>query len=174
MPTAYVVQGGIIQLIQPLIYWLGYTMRTRDMLGLFKKIWSLLKLITQKCAARSRIKIDLIKIIFPHLQKVKEVCKDSTPSLDMLNFLKFVLIDIRPKDVRRNKVLRDFLLDFLMVFCKQIPHNLHDEIFQICKDIIELTKHSLTRLHIEQIINSLVDKYTMRSKAYKNVLRYFL
>jgi len=37
------------------------------MLGLFKKIWSLLKLITQKCAARSRIKIDLIKIIFPHL-----------------------------------------------------------------------------------------------------------
>ena len=67
VPTTFVVQGGIIQLVQPLIYWLGYAMRTRDMLGLFKKIWSLLKLITQKCAARSRIKIDLIKIIFPHL-----------------------------------------------------------------------------------------------------------
>ena len=102
------------------------------------------------------------------------MCKESTPSLDMLNFLKFVLIDIRPKDVHKNKVLRDFLLEFLMVFCEQIPHNLHDEIFQICKDIIELTKHSLERVHIEQIINSLVDKYTMRSKAYKNVLRYFL
>lgn len=93
-------------------------MRTKDMLGLFKRIWNLLKLIIQKCAAKSGIKIDLIKIIFPHLQRVKDVCKETSPSLEMLNFLKFVLIDVRPKDVKRNKVLREFLLDFLIVICQ--------------------------------------------------------
>jgi hypothetical protein len=60
---------------------------------------------------------------------VKDVCKDNTPSLDMLNFLKFVLTDIKRKAVHQNKVLREFLLEFLMVFCDCIPHNLHDEIF---------------------------------------------
>jgi hypothetical protein len=61
-----------------------------------------------------------------------------------------------------------------MVFCDCIPHNLHDEIFVICQSIIDLTKNFLEKVHIEKIIASFVDKYTMRSKAYKSVLRNFL
>jgi hypothetical protein len=106
-------------------------------------------------------------IIFPHLQKVRDVCKNNTPSLDMLSFLSLVLADITPKMVARNQALKEFLLDFLVVFCNCIPHNIHDEIFYICEVVIHLTKKYLQPIHLEKILMSLVDKYTMRSKAYK-------
>jgi hypothetical protein len=83
-------------------------------------------------------------------------------------------MDIKPKSVARNPELREFLLEFLIVFCECIPHNLHDEIFQICERLIELTKHYLKPFHFEKILLSLVDKYTMRSKAYKQMLKFFL
>ena len=92
----------------------------------------------------------------------------------MLNFLKYVLVDIKRRMLQKNRVLREFLLDFLMVFCDCIPHNLHDEIFQICQALIELTNTYLERTHITKILSSFVDKYTMRSKAYKSTLKYFL
>ena len=129
LQTNNYLQEHLFQMIQPLIFWLEHSIRTRDKITLFKKIWNLLKLIIQKCTSHSSIKIDIIQIIFPHLQKVKDICKENTPSLDMLNFLKFILYDIKPKMVQRNPKLQEFLLDFLLVFCGCMPHNLHDEIF---------------------------------------------
>jgi hypothetical protein len=41
--TANILQGAIFELIKPLIYWLEYSIQTRDKIGLFKKIWSTLK-----------------------------------------------------------------------------------------------------------------------------------
>lgn len=122
----------------------------------------------------SGIKIDLIKIIQPYLIKVKEVCKESTPSLEMLNFLKTVLADITPKIVHKNQQLRQFLMEFMIIFCNKIPHNLHDEVFQVAQNLIDLLKHYLTSEHYINLIEALVDKYTMRSKAYKTLYKKFL
>lgn len=118
--------------------------------------------------------VNLIATIFPHLQKVKDVCTSNTPSLDMLHFLQLVLVDIKPKMVKHNQTLREFLLSFLIVFCNCIPHYIHDEIFKICEIIISLTKHYLKPYHIHKVLDNLVDKYTMKSKGYKSLLKFFL
>lgn len=85
-----------------------------------------------------------------------------------------MLVDIKPKMVKHNLALREFLLNFLVVFCNCIPHYIHDEIFKICEIVISLTKQYLKACHIEKILENLVDKYTMKSKAYKSLLKYFL
>ena len=76
--------------------------------------------------------------------------------------------------VKRNQVLREFLLNFLVVFCNCIPHYIHDEIFKVCEIIVGLTKNYLKAYHIEKVLSNLVDKYTMKSKAYKSLLKFFL
>jgi hypothetical protein len=114
-----------------------YSIRTRDKLHLFKQIWQILKTISQQCCIpQNKLKIDLIATIFPHLQKVKDVCQSNTPSLDMLHFLNCVLQDIRLKDLKKNIVLREFLIDLFKVFCKNIPHYIHDEIFKTCEILL--------------------------------------
>ena len=80
--------------------------------------------------------------------KVKDVCKNNTPSLDMLHFLQQVLADVTQNMVKKNKTLREFLLDFLMVFCDCIPHYVHDEIFHICQIVIDLTLKYMKPVHI--------------------------
>lgn len=98
LPSAHILQKGIFAFAEPLIFWMEYSIRTRDKLPLFRQVWQVLKAITQQCSIpRHRLKIDLIATVFPHLQKVKDVCMNNTPSLDMLHFLQLVLADIKPK-----------------------------------------------------------------------------
>jgi hypothetical protein len=88
LPSTHILQSGIFQLVEPLIFWMEYSIRTRDKLPLFKQIWQVLKTISQQCCPpKNKVKVDLIATIFPHLQKVKDVCMSNTPSLDMLHFL---------------------------------------------------------------------------------------
>ena len=94
--------------------------------------------------------------------------------MEMLNFLIFILSDIKKKNIKRDKILRQFFLDFLLVICDCIPHNLHDEVFHISTIILELCFKHLQKVHFTKIINCLTDKYTMRSKAHKDLLKYFL
>lgn len=175
LPSTHIVQAGVFKLVEPLVFWMEYSIRTRDKLPLFRQIWQVLKLITQQCCLPGhKLNVDLIATIFPHLEKVKDVCMNNTPSLDMLHFLQLVLADIKPKMLKHNPALRGFLLSFLEVFCNCLPHYIHDEIFKICEILIGLTKNYLTAVHIEKFLLNMVDKYTMKSKAYKSLLKVFL
>jgi hypothetical protein len=65
---------------------------------------------------------------------------------------------------------------FLLVFAKVIPHNLHDEVFQVCELICDLLggQGLLTQDHVSYIVDALVHKYTMRSKAHKTLCMSFV
>ena len=52
------------------MHWLGYAMSTRDNLNLFKRVWFLLKMLAGKIAKKLHVKIDLVNMIMPQLQKV--------------------------------------------------------------------------------------------------------
>lgn len=113
-------------------------MSTRDNLNLFKRVWYLLKILASKIAKKLKIKLDLVQMIMPQLQKVAQICKDGLPPLEMHHFLKLILSDLSSKQLRKNRKLRQFLLDFLLILCNVIPHNLHDEIFQIMQQVLAL------------------------------------
>lgn len=61
----------------------------------------------------------------------------------MLQFLKIVLQSVKGlillKAHKQSKVaFFDFLDDFMLTFTKVIPHNLHDEVFQVCELLYDL------------------------------------
>ena len=52
-----------------------------------------------------------------------------------------------------------------------IPHNLHDEVFEVCSLLIDIagSNGQLTQEHVTEILEAMVHKYTMRSKAHKRL-----
>lgn len=61
----------------------------------------------------------------------------------MLQFLRIVMTDLKtnvlPKAHKASKAsFFTFLEAFMLNFTKVIPHNLHDEVFQVCELIYEL------------------------------------
>lgn len=94
----------------------------------------------------------------------------------MLQFLKIVFTDIKDSILARSHknnrvVLFSFLENFLLNFTKVIPHNLHDEVFQVCELLYDLlgSQGKITQEHIKHILEALLHKYTMRSKAQKKL-----
>jgi len=74
------------------------------------------------------------------------------------------------------KAFFTFLESFISTFSQNIPHNLHDEVFEVCSLLIDLagSKGILNQKHIKEILEALVHKYTMRSKAHKRLSDQFL
>ena len=91
----------------------------------------------------------------------------------MLQFLSVVLQEFQ-RMKKLSKEFTKFLDLFLLTIAKCIPHNLHEEIFLVCEYILEIMKESLKQEHIQSIIEALIDKYTMRSKAHKRLQNYFV
>ena len=84
-----------------------------------------------------------IKIILPTLQRVEGFCRTSSPSQEMLQFLIVVFSDIKHfllshSHKRVKKELFTFLDSFITTFARIIPHNLHDEVFEVCTLLIDL------------------------------------
>lgn len=78
------------------------------------------------------------------------------------------------KQLQKNKALRTELLGLLVDFCRIIPCNLHDEIFSSVQALMSICQPWFARDHISALLSSLMDKYTMRSKSYKNLLSSFI
>lgn len=99
----------------------------------------------------------------------------------MLQFLIVVFSDIKGVllETARKRTKRDlfsFLKSFLVTFSQNIPHNLHDEVFEVCSLLIDLvgTNGFLTQSHVKEVLEALVHKFTMRSKAHKRLSDQFL
>jgi hypothetical protein len=104
----------------------------------------------------------------------------------MLQFLEIVLSEFLKTPVRnqlrkssQSKLIK-FLEPFILTIAKCIPHHLNEEIFLLCEHSLEL-RLSLTLKPclpndelIQTLVESLTDKYTMRSKAHKRLVKYFL
>ena len=73
IPTTNIIQFGIYDLLSPLKFWLEFSLNNKDQLELFKIVWETIKNISTKFdnfETQHAIKVDLIKIIFPNLQRV--------------------------------------------------------------------------------------------------------
>jgi len=94
----------------------------------------------------------------------------------MLQFLIAVFTDIRgfllgQAHKRTKRDLFAFLEGFISTFSQNIPHNLHDEVFEVCSLLIDLVGSNgfLKQRHVKEVLKALVHKYTMRSKAHKRL-----
>ncbi|CDW83869.1 UNKNOWN [Stylonychia lemnae] len=159
-------------LINPILFWLDFSLEKLDRLSLFKMTWkTLLKILS--VLPEKLIDIDEITVILPVLQKVNNFCQQSSPQLEMLQFLQIVFQDLLVSK-KLTKELIKFLDIFLTTISKCIPHNLHEEVFVVCEQILEIMKNNLKDYHIRGVIDALTDKYTMRSKAHKRLQSYFI
>ena len=99
----------------------------------------------------------------------------------MLQFLIVVFADFKSSLLSKarksvKKEMLKFLANFITTFARIIPHNLHDEVFEVCSLLIDLagTNGILSQQHVTEILKALVHKYTMRSKAHKRLTDQFL
>jgi hypothetical protein len=79
-------------LINPLIFWLDYSIERPDRLPLFKLVWRTLNILLNQLPQK-KLEIDALKIILPVLHRVNDFCQTSSPPLEMLQFLLIVLGD---------------------------------------------------------------------------------
>ena len=125
--------------------------------------------------------IDCIEIIMPSLYRVNEFCQTSSLSQEMLSFLLVVFADVKSSLLAKanSRVKNDFITfleRFLHTFAKAIPHNLHDEVFQVCELLVDLvgSHGNLNHDHIQSLQEAMIHKYTMRSQAHKRLVHHFL
>ena len=108
--------------------------------------------------------------------------KNSSPTLSMLKFINLILAPIN-KNLsnycdrsisKAQKKLNNFLLSFMLIFVKWVPHNLNEEAFKVLDTLLSTLRFSLKYEHIKAITLALLDKYTMRSKIHKETMNLFI
>lgn len=167
-------------LVNVMVFFFNYAVENKERLPQFKVIWRILSGL-YGVLPTNKLKNDCVSIVMPVLQRIQTFCQTSSPSLEMLQFLKIVLSDI--KSLMLTKAHKSslaqfftFLDGFLFDFTKVIPHNLHDEVFQVCQLICDLlgTQSCIRQEHVRHIMEALLHKYTMRSKAHKTLCQDFI
>lgn len=87
-------------LLNPVVYWMKFSIEREDRLHLFKASWKAIKDIIM--ALPEGIDIDLISIILPIFERVCDFLVTFSPSLPMLKFLEIILQDVSfPSSVMR-------------------------------------------------------------------------
>lgn len=130
-------------LVNPLIFWFNYSVENKDRLAYFKVVWRNLTCLLDILPA-NKVKTDCVQVVMPVLERIDRFCQTSSPSQEMLQFLKIVLTDIKSvvlqqKALQKSKLqFLSFLENFLVVFTKVIPHNLHDEVFHVCELLLDI------------------------------------
>ena len=81
-------------LINPLLFWLDFSVEREERFNLFKVVYQTIKDVLDNLPPK-RIDIDILQIMIPILQKTTEYLKNNSPSLSMLKFLEIVLRDIK-------------------------------------------------------------------------------
>ena len=116
-----------------MVFWFNYAVESKERLPYFKIVWRILISLLDSLPTQ-RVKTDCISIVMPVLQRIDNFCQTSSPSQEMLQFLKIVMGDLSttvlPKAHKATKAtFFSFLQAFFLTFTKVIPHNLHDEVF---------------------------------------------
>ena len=81
-------------LINPLLFWLDFSVEREERLNLFKQIYQTIKDVLDNLPPK-KVDIDILQIMIPILQRTTEYLKNNSPSLSMMKFLDLVLGDIK-------------------------------------------------------------------------------
>lgn len=93
----------------------------------------------------------------------------------MLKFLDIVLRDLKQGEHTKNNVdLQYFFLELLNNFVNYISYCLYEEVFSVFDKLLSLCCDVINEKVVTKCIESLVDKYTIKSKAHKNSLQIFM
>lgn len=93
----------------------------------------------------------------------------------MLKFLDIVLRDLKQGNYSQNNIdLQYFFLEMLNNFVNYISYCLYEEIFSVFDKLLILCRDVINEKVVTKCIESLVDKYTIKSKAHKNSLHTFM
>lgn len=134
----------IYLLLNPVIYWMRFSIEREDRLHLFKASWKTIKDILMSLP--EGIDIDLISIILPIFERVCDHLKVHSPSLPMLKFLEIIIQDV------------SFPRSMMKLFLKRlIPHIsccAYDEIYSIFQIVLNI-------LYYSEAGNSFIDKDTL-------------
>lgn len=91
--------------------------------------------------------------------------RDNSPSLPMLKFLEVVLKDVAPVAHPEHKL---FFLQLLEALCAYMPNCIYEEIFTVFDLLVDLSRDVFSAKTVRICIHAFADKFTVRSKAYKN------
>lgn len=128
-------------LLNPLLYWLEFSVAREERLPLFKSIWGTIKDVL--VSLPSRVDLDAPSLAIPLLQRVYTHIEHNSPTLGMLKFMDIVLRDIR-QEVSASPELKSFFLTFLGAFVQSIPYNLYEEMFYVFDKLIDMVKDILS------------------------------
>ena len=161
-------------LINPLLFWLDFSVEREERFPLFKAIYSTIKDVLENLPPK-RVDIDLLQIMIPILQRTTEYLKNNSPSLHMLKFLDIVLKDLKLAGYcASNPDLQYFFLDMLNNFVGYISYCLYEEVFSVFDKLLTLCSDVVNEKVLTKCIVALVDKYTIKSKAHKSTLQAFV
>ena len=136
--------------------------------------------------------MSLISIIMPSLERTNDFLATNSPSLPMLRYLDIVLSDIylvvmdRKKRLENGSLkltddqeakfnkLQSFLVDLFTNFVGTLSYSPYDEVFAVFDKLMYLTSDVLSEPVLRKCIVTLVDKYTVKSKAHKNSMTAFM
>lgn len=157
-------------LLNPVIYWMKFSIEREDRLHLFKASWKTIKDIIM--ALPEGIDIDLISIILPIFERVCKHLDMTSPSLPMLKFLEIILQDVSfPTSV---------LKLFLKKLIPHIPFCIYDEIysvFQIVLNILYYTESGsrfMDKQTVQLCLKAFTDKNTNRTSIHKKTVNEFV
>ena len=170
-------RADMISLVNPLIYWLSFTMAAEGRMELFKQTWSCLSSILN--SLRDLMDFDVNALLLPLLAKVNDHCKHSCPTLPMLQFLTIVLKGLKLHSDPEFNVNRDqeteshtkemqmFLTEFIQNLSSHIPSFPSEDIFGVFDTLLELALPYLIVDQIPFLVADLTDKFTLKSKKQK-------
>ena len=108
----------------------------------------------------------IVEVGFELLKKIGGIIAERAPSIHVLNS---ILMLFRTLEEFKQELPHEFLIDFFRLFCDCIPHSVYDESFMVFELLLRKLSDFLpseTDL-IQKAINSLIDQFTVRSKAHK-------
>jgi hypothetical protein len=161
-------------LINPLLFWLDFSVEREERFGLFKSVYQTIKDVLENLPPK-RIDIDLLQIMIPILQRTTDFLKNNSPSLSMLKVLDMVLRDIKAGGFcQMQSDLQYFFLEMLNNFVNYISYCLYEEVFSVFDKLLAMCADVINEKVLSKCILALVDKFTMKSKAHKNSLSLFM
>ena len=157
-------------LLNPVIYWLKFSIEREDRLHLFKASWKTIKDIIMSLP--EGIDIDLISIILPIFERVCDHLEVHSPSLPMLKFLEIILQDVSfPSSVMHL---------FLKKLIPHIPYCIYDEIYTIFQIVINILyygeggKKFIDQQTLILCLKAFTNKNTNHSSIYKKTINEFV
>lgn len=158
----------LFSLLNPLIFWLSFSMATEGRMELFKQTWQCTSNLLN--SLRETINFDMNTFLFPILGKVNEYCKSSSPTLPMLQFLQIVLKDLK----ETNAEMLKFLVELTDNICSHMPSYPYEEIFGIFDNLLMVVFGNLTEKVFRNLFEYITDRYTIKSKRQNESLKKFL